>query len=70
MPEESQVLQSRLVDIVVAAEFLSRGVNTLYIDCRADRVPHYRIGNSIRFDLDELRVWLETQRRGPKVDAL
>lgn len=64
----SQV-QQPLLDIHEAATFLGRGVNTLYLDCRAGLVPHYKFGNAIRFDIDELRAWLETQRRGPKVDA-
>lgn len=57
----------KLLTVVEAAEFLGRGVNTLYLDCRAGRVPHYKVGSHIRFDLDELRAWLESNRRGPKV---
>lgn len=63
----SQAAIQPLVDVAVAAEFLDRSVNSMYIDCRAGLIPHYRIGNSLRFDLDELKAWLEFNRRGPKV---
>lgn len=63
----SSVATQRLLTIREAAEFLGRGVNTLYLDCRAGRIPHYKFGNAIRFNMDELRAWLETQRRGPNV---
>ena len=48
-------------------EFLGVSRNGLYIACREGRVPHFKVGNLIRFDLDELRAWLESNRRGPKV---
>ena len=60
MPVSSVQIQP-LVDVVVAAEFLSRSVNSMYIDCREGKIPHYRVGNSIRFDLDELKAWLEEE---------
>lgn len=65
----SSVAIPRLLTIREAAEFLGRGVNTLYLDCRAGLVPHYRIGHSLRFDMDELKAWLESNRGGPRVDA-
>jgi excisionase family DNA binding protein len=57
----------RLLDVAEAAEFLGRSVNSMYIDCRAGRIPHYKVGHSLRFDLDDLKAWLESNRRGPKV---
>jgi len=65
----SSVAIPRLLTVPEAAEFLGRGVNTLYLDCRAGRIPHYKVGGAIRFDLDELRAWLEANRRGPKMGA-
>ena len=63
----SQVATPRLLTVVEAAEFLGVSRNGLYIACRDGKVPHYRVGNSVRFDLDELKSWLEENRRGPKV---
>ena len=59
----------RLLTVHEAAEFLGRSVNSMYIDCRANLIPHYRVGNSLRFDLDELRAWLQERRGGPVVSA-
>ena len=67
---ESQVLQLRLINVAEAAEFLGISRNGLYIACRNGLVPHFKIQGVLRFDRDDLRAWLETQRRGPKVDAL
>ena len=63
----SQVLQERLINVAEAAEFLHRSRNGVYILARQGKVPHYRVGNSVRFDLDELKAWLESNRRGPRV---
>jgi excisionase family DNA binding protein len=59
----------RLLTIDEAAEFLGISRNGLYIAAREGRVPNYKIGALIRFDQAELRVWLESRRRGPKVVA-
>jgi excisionase family DNA binding protein len=56
-----------LWNVLQACEFLGISRNGLYIACRAGRIPHYKVGGSIRFDPDELRAWLESTRRGPKV---
>jgi excisionase family DNA binding protein len=56
-----------LSDVYAAAELLHRSRNSIYILAREGKIPHYRVGNSIRFDLGELRAWLEENRRGPKV---
>jgi excisionase family DNA binding protein len=65
----SSVAIPRLLTVTEAAEFLGRGVNTIYIDVRAGKIPHFRVGTAIRFDLDELRAWLEENRGGPKAAA-
>jgi len=48
----SSVAIPRLLTVTEAAEFLGRSINSMYLDCRAGLIPHYRIGNSLRFDLD------------------
>lgn len=60
-------MDQRLVKVTEAAAFLGISRNGLYILARDGRVPSYRIGNSVRFDLNELRAWLEENRRGPVV---
>jgi excisionase family DNA binding protein len=64
----SSVTVPRLLTVVEAAEFLGMSRNAIYIACREGRIPHYKVNDwSVRFDLDELRRWLEEHRRGPKV---
>jgi excisionase family DNA binding protein len=58
----------RLLNVVEAAQFLGMSRNAIYIACREGRIPHYKVNDwSVRFDLDELKSWLQENRRGPKV---
>ena len=75
----------KLLTVNEAAAFLGYSVAQMYVLCRAGKVPHYRIGGDptpavgkgkrrayggvIRFDVDELRAWLEASRQGPKVSV-
>jgi excisionase family DNA binding protein len=65
----SSVTVPRLLNAVEAAEFLGISRNSLYIWVREGRVPHYKIGTAVRFDVDDLRRWLVANRRGPEVAA-
>lgn len=66
----SSVTVPRLLTVVEAAEFLGMSRNAIYIACREGRIPHHKVNDwSVRFDLDELKAWLESSRRGPKVVA-
>jgi predicted DNA-binding transcriptional regulator AlpA len=55
----------RLWDVGETCAFLGYSRNQLYIACREGQVPHFRVLGSIRFDPDQLRAWLEANRRGP-----
>jgi hypothetical protein len=37
----------------------------LLAEARADRIPHVKLGKYVRFDADELEVWLRARARGP-----
>jgi excisionase family DNA binding protein len=39
-------------------------------EARAGRLPHYRLGRAVRFDLGELEAWLAEQHRGGDVGAM
>jgi excisionase family DNA binding protein len=66
VPVSTETAQ-RLLNVDEAARFLHRSRNSIYIACRAGTIPHYKIGNSTRFSLDELKAWLQENRRGPMV---
>jgi excisionase family DNA binding protein len=59
-----EVEDDRLHPAPWAAEFVNLGLNTIYILARAGKIPHYRIGSSVRFRKSDLERWLESQRRG------
>ena len=65
----SSVTAQRLLTVAEAAEFLNLGRNNVYIAAREGRIPSYKIGAAVRFDVAELRAWLETNRRGPTVET-
>ena len=57
------------VSFVTVRPLVDAAEAAVYTLAREGKIPHYRVGGSFRFDLDELRAWLEENRRGPKVGA-
>ena len=45
-----------------AAEYLSLTVNALYQRVRSGDMPHIRMGRSLRFDIQDLDLWMRRQR--------
>ena len=49
-----------LVSIEKIAEILDTSPKTIY-DCTATRrIPHYKLGRLVKFDVDEVMAWLQT----------
>jgi excisionase family DNA binding protein len=46
------------------AEYLQIEVNTLYVWVSRRRIPYRKIGHLLRFDLDEIKDWTATPRKG------
>lgn len=44
------------------AEYLQIKVKTLYAMTASTDIPHYRIGKLIRFNKDEIDVWVSTKK--------
>ena len=59
----------RLLTVEEAAQFLGVSRNNLYIAARRGEVPSFKVGALVRFDLDDLRAWLQSNRRGPKAET-
>lgn len=60
--------ERRLADVPAIAERLGvtvRHVRRLVLE---RRVPYYKVGRFVRFDLDEIDEWLDSQRRPPLQD--
>jgi len=47
------------------AEFLQVEVNTLYVMKSQGRIPFRKVGNRLRFDLDEIVKWTMRDRASP-----
>ena len=58
--------RSPLLDAKGAARLLNVPGSWVLAEARAERIPHYRLGKSVRFDAAELETWWRTtRRRGP-----
>jgi excisionase family DNA binding protein len=53
---------SEIIRIGQAAERLGLSKSTLYHWASAKTVPHYKVGQSLLFDWDELQQWVRAHR--------
>ncbi len=59
---------SRLIDAKAAGRLLGVPHTWLLAQARAGQIPHQRLGHYVRFDVDDLRLWLRETRSGPTVE--
>jgi len=59
-------VQLRLVTVREAADYLSVSVSTLYGWVWQRRIPFVKVGRALRFDLDDLRVFIEGNKQYPR----
>jgi excisionase family DNA binding protein len=57
--------QENLLDVHGVAELLAVKPSTVYEWAETDRLPHYKLGNRLRFRPSEIERWLDGRRRGP-----
>lgn len=55
---------AELVTVEKAARALHLNKYFMYREAAAGKLPHYRQGRAIRFDVDELRGWMREQAMG------
>lgn len=58
-------IQARLVTIREAARYLSVSVSTLYGWVWQRRIPFVKVGRALRFDLDDLKRFIEGNKHSP-----
>jgi len=58
------VPRKRLLNVAEAAEYLGTTAHTLYEWARDRRVPSFKQGKSVRFDLHELDKYVERMKKG------
>ncbi len=50
----------KLVGIEKIAEILDASPKTIYDWTATRRIPHYKLGRLVKFDVDEVMAWLQT----------
>jgi excisionase family DNA binding protein len=54
-----------LIDARAAGRLLGVPHTWLLAQARAGRIPHHRLGHYVRFNPEDLKVWLAETRSGP-----
>jgi excisionase family DNA binding protein len=49
-----------LLTVTQVSKMLNVSPKTVYLWCDLHIIPHYRLGGSIRFDLDEIKAWVKS----------
>ena len=50
----------KLVGIEKIAELLDTSPKTIYDWTSTRKIPHYKVGRLVKFDIDAIMAWLET----------
>lgn len=54
-----------LLDTRGVAKYIASSVRHVRRLVAERRIPHYKVGHFLRFDREEIDVWLDEHRRGP-----
>ncbi len=57
-----------LLGVREIANWLGVPPSWIYDRVRTERIPFYKIGKYVKFDPQEVKVWLKSQRKGPHLD--
>ena len=60
--------QARLVTVREAADYLSVSVSTLYGWVWQRRIPFVKVGRALRFDVDDLKKFVEWNKQHPRIE--
>jgi excisionase family DNA binding protein len=59
----------RLLTADDVAELLGVGKDWLYAEVRANRIPHVRLGRSVRFRAESIEQWIRELERGATMNG-
>lgn len=59
------ITQGNKADYQGASEYTGLAPTTLRHLVSAGRIPHYKLGSRVFFDLDDLKAWIESKRIEP-----
>ena len=55
-------IKRRFIGIVELAEYIGMSINTVYYWVLTKQIPHYKLGNKVKFDIAEVDQWLEGRK--------
>jgi excisionase family DNA binding protein len=59
------MLQKRFIGIKELSEYLDTPVGTLYVWICQKKIPYYKIGRNVKFDLEKIEDWLKKKEVKP-----
>lgn len=59
-------MKKEMCDLKDTAKYLGVSISYIRKLSRANMIPHYRFGNKIMFERNELDLWIETHRQKEK----
>ena len=62
--ERATTLEKRFLRIEELSKYMGTPVATLYTWTHQKKIPHLKMGRSVRFDLREIEAWLKERRVG------
>lgn len=62
--QERISIEQAYLTVKEVAQYLGMKTSTVY--ARVPEIPHYRIGNLIRFRKEDVDAWMETRREGAR----
>lgn len=54
--------EKRFIDVEELASYLDISKNTVYSWVNQRRIPCFKIGRLVKFDLNEIETWIKTKR--------
>lgn len=57
--------QKRFIGIKELSEYLDTPVGTLYVWTHQKKIPYYKIGRNVKFDLEKIEDWLKKKEVKP-----
>ncbi len=58
-------MEKKIMDVKELAAYLKISVDGVYAMVRERKIPYYKVGRRVRFDLVEINAWLEQRKQQP-----
>jgi len=62
-----KAIQEPLIQVKDLSHWIGWKPKTIYDWAETERIPHYKLGSRLMFSPTEIRAWLNSLHKGPKV---